>query len=623
MSSIIEESKKAKSRGFLSLFSNKKIIISLVMIIVVAVGAYFVKSKKSNTTTQVSSVKEWSVKVDDIVVAVDSEGQVVAEDGVELSFGVSDDNLEVKEVYVKEGDTVQKGDKIALADTDSLELSLNSAWTSYQSALADYNETMDGASDDDIQDAKDSIKSAEISLEQTKLSIENTKQSAEDSIYNAEQNVKDAKERMDDNKDVETSEDVKDAYRSLVDQIKAINLQFDGDLPESDDILGIDDKTINDEFEDNLGAKKVTSLSNAKASYIIVRDNKEGLDAEVVGLTYSSSYTKIDKLADLANDLLESMEKHLYDMQVMLKASIISSDLTQNELDGFISTINSNRSSNNSKISSLDTAIENVSDAKDSIDDYVEDYEETLRDLENTKADSERNIASAESNLVSKELSLEKAKRALEELTAPLTEAELASARSRLTSASVSLQKARNELDKATIISPIDGEIVQLNYKVGDIIVDDNEPVAVILNSETLFIKVNVEEADVSDLKVGQKAVAVFDALDELELEGEISFISLTSETSNNGIVTYEVRVLINNPSEKQIREGMTASIEFVSAEARDVLTIPVSAVRNVNGSPSVQLKATGGWTKVTTGFTDGKYVEVISGINEGDTLLY
>ena len=136
-----------------------------------------------------------------------------------------------------------------------------------------------------------------------------------------------------------------------------------------------------------------------------------------------------------------------------------------------------------------------------------------------------------------------------------------------------------------------------------------------------MFIEVNIEEADISKLAVGQKAYATFDALDELTLEGEISFISLTSKINNNGIVTYMVRVIFNK-GEHQIREGMTAYIDFVISEARDILIIPVDAVRNVGGKPSVQL-ISGEWTEVATGFTDGKKVEVISGLNAGDKILY
>ena len=70
------------------------------------------------------------------------------------------------------------------------------------------------------------------------------------------------------------------------------------------------------------------------------------------------------------------------------------------------------------------------------------------------------------------------------------------------------------------------------------------------------------------------------------------------------------------------IREGMSVYVEFVAAEAIDVLVVPVSAVKNVNGKPSVQMES-GEWKPVTTGFTDGKLVEIIKGLNPADKVLY
>lgn len=207
-------------------------------------------------------------------------------------------------------------------------------------------------------------------------------------------------------------------------------------------------------------------------------------------------------------------------------------------------------------------------------------------------------------------------------MVSPLTAAELASLRSSLTSAAISVDKAKNDYEKSILISPIDGEVALLNYKPGDIILTaDNKPMAAIINNETLFIEVNIEEADINKLKIGQKSYATFDALDGLRLEGEVTFISLTSETDNQGIVTYLVRVVFNNAGENQVREGMTAFVDFVTAEAKDVLVAPVDAVRNIEGKPSVE-STDGTWIPISTGFTDGEYVEVISGLNEGDKIF-
>ncbi|MCK5211881.1 efflux RND transporter periplasmic adaptor subunit, partial [Candidatus Parcubacteria bacterium] len=555
---------------------------------------------------------------------IESDGKVIAEDGVELSFSVSGTNLEVEEVFIKEGDKIKKGDKIATVKTETLELNVRSVYSSYLSALADYNQAMDGATSEQIADAADNVTSAEISLGQAQIALENTEQSAQKSIYDAEQDLKDAKEILDDNQDELTSEDVQDAYNSLVDTVKSISITLENILIDSDEIVGVDNKTINDDYEDFLGVKDVSSMSEAIGSYKDAKEGRDELNSYALSINASSAYPDVDAAAGQTNNTLETFESHLYDMQTLLDASIVSTGLTQTELDSFKSTINTNRTTINTKITSLRTLTDGVKDAKDSLEDYIDDYAEAQIDLANEQSDAERDIENAEANVRSKELSLEQAKRDHNDLLAPLTGQESALARSRLTSASVSLQKAQNELENATIISPIDGEVARLNYKTGDIIVDNStsDPVAVIINNDTLFIGVDIEEADINKIKVGQAVYAAFDALDGLRLDGEVSFISLTSKTNNSGIVTYLVRIVIMNKGDNQIREGMTAFVDFVTAEVKDILTVPVSAVRNVNDTPSV-LNINEEWVPVVTGFTDSKNVEIISGLSAGDKIIY
>ena len=607
MGSIIEESQKSRRR--IKFKINKKSIIVFIVLFLLATGAsaYFNRNQETNT---IKEQKEWTVKQGDLAVAIEADGKVVAEDGVELSFSVSGDNLEIEEVFVKEGDRVLKGDKIATVKTETLELNVRNAYASYLASLADYNDTMNGATEKQKSDALDKITSAEIALEQSKISLANTEQSAADSIRTAEKN-------LEDNQDTLTSKDVKDAYESLIETIKSINISLEDILRDSDEVLGIDNTDINKDYKYAIGASNTAILNKVKLTYNQASAELKKLDSLIINLNIYSPYSDIDLASSKASEILSIFEEHLYYMNGTLEASIINSEFTQSELNSFISTIASNRNTINTKITTLNTKIKDVDDAMESLEDYVIDYQNTI-------ADAERSIANAEASLHSKELSLEQAKRDYQDLIAPLTEAEKNAAYSKLTSASISLEKAQLDLNQATIVSPIDGEVAMLNYKTGDIIVNKStsDPVAVIINNDTLFIEVKIEEADINNIKVGQKANVTFDSLDDLELSGEVSFISLTSETNNSGIVTYLVRIVINDKGDVQIREGMTAFVNFITAGADNVLIIPVSAVSNVNNQPSV-MNESGEWISVVTGFTDGKNVEVISGLKVGDKIIY
>jgi len=617
--SILEESQKAK-RGFLSRFLKKKAVILIIVVLASATASYFYYSSQNQSKTTAATVRQATAAKEDLKIAVESSGKVVARDGVELSFPVSG-NLEVSKVYVKEGDKVKKGDKIAAVKTENLEFELRNAYASYQSALANFNSKKAAPTQSEIDKSKAAVDQAQISLNQAQISLDKTKSSASQSVANAQLALQTATNNLKIYQDTGDSEIVRDAYSSLLTTIKSVNLSAQKALSDSDAVLGVDNAGINDDFESVLGAKDSSSFNDAKNSYVQAKNGQIILDNSIAGLT-DSDYSALDAAATKANQMLITLQDHLSDMQRLLNATITFVNLSQSKLDGFKSTVSSDRSSINSAISSLTGATQSVRNAKSNLNSYQLAYDKAVNDLKVAKSQADQDISNANISLQSRQIALKQAQIDYNDLLAPALETDLASARAQLTSAAISVDKAKYNVSQATLTSPIEGVVSQLNYKEGDIILSDGaKSMATIINNDTLFIEVNIEEADISKLKVGQKAVATFDAIDGLSLEGEISFISLTSETSSNGIVTYLVRILLNQPGE-QIREGMTASVEFITAEAKNVLAIPVAAVRNIGGKPSVEL-ADGQVANVTTGFTDGKKVEISSGLNEGDVVTY
>ncbi|MBU4216750.1 efflux RND transporter periplasmic adaptor subunit [Candidatus Parcubacteria bacterium] len=630
MSSILEESRKA--RGINGVFQGgKKKIISVILILAIAGGAYYyyVNKKKDNTVAEVVK-KDWIVKKDNLKIAIQSDGKVVAEDGVDLSFSVPGDTLEVEDVFVKEGQKVKKGDKVASVKSNDLEFSLRSAYVSYQSALSGLELKQVGPTDDEIAKAKISIEQAKVSLDQSKISLDQLKMTVAQKIETAQNSITTAQNSLNLNQNVDNSLIIKNTYDDLVNTLKGTVIKIGNVLKDSDDILGVDNTYVNDDFENLLGVKDSNTLISAKNSYYQVSNLKNDLEPVVLVLNSASNQASIDSVVSKTKTTLNEMEKHLYSMQKMLDATITSSSFTQSELDSFKSTISSNRSTAVSELSSITNSMQSITTSKNSFDsaentlkNYQMAYDKAVADLDNTKKQAEKDIASAEAGIKSRETSLQQAQISYNELITPVRDIDLASARSQVTSAAISVDKAKYAMEQAILISPIDGEVSLLNYKKGDFIIkSDNKPVASIINNDTLFVEVKIEQADINKIKNGQKAYATFEALDSLRLEGEVAFVSLTSATDNNGIVTYVVRVVVNNNGETKIREGMTAQVDFVTAEKNDILIVPVTAVRNVNNKPSVELPD-GTWAPVVTGFTDGINVEIISGLKAGDKLVY
>lgn len=86
-------------------------------------------------------------------------------------------------------------------------------------------------------------------------------------------------------------------------------------------------------------------------------------------------------------------------------------------------------------------------------------------------------------------------------------------------------------------------------------------------------------------------------------------------------MVSYSANVLLSS-HDPRIREGMSVTAQFVTREKTGVLAVPVSAVRTVDKKPAVTLKD-GTVRSVTTGFTDAKMVEIVSGLSAGESVVY
>lgn len=379
-----------------------------------------------------------------------------------------------------------------------------------------------------------------------------------------------------------------------------------------------------------MGVRDHGALGDASASYETARNLKNQLEPMVLALNTASSKSDIDASIAKTRETLNALEKHLFSLQKTLDATITATGFTQSTLDGYKSEVISNRSSVVSELSGITNALQSITSSENSYNsaensskNYQMAYDKAVADLADTKKQNERDIANSEASLKSRQVSVQQAQISYDELIKPIRDIDLVSARTSVTSAAINVDKAKYAMEQAVLISPIDGEVSLLNYKKGDFIIkSDNKAVASIINNDTLFVEVKIEQADINKIKNGQKAYATFEALDGLKLDGEVSCISLTSGTDNNGIVTYVVRVVVNNKGESKIREGMTTQIDFVTAEKNDVLIVPVTAVRNVNNKPSVELPD-GTWLPVITGFTDGTNVEVISGLKIGDKIVY
>lgn len=194
--------------------------------------------------------------------------------------------------------------------------------------------------------------------------------------------------------------------------------------------------------------------------------------------------------------------------------------------------------------------------------------ERNRAELENASLEYDRNRKLFESKVLT-EIEFNTAKYAL------------AVAQANVKSAQVSLDRARRNLQYTSIEAPIDGIVVERNVDVG-------QTVAASLSAPQLFLIANdlsqlqilaaVDESDIGQIKVEQPVRFTVQAYPDENFSGTVNQVRLQSKTTEN-VVSYTVVVNVQNPSGKLL-PGMTATVEFLTGSAHDVLTVPNAALR-------------------------------------------
>ena len=205
-----------------------------------------------------------------------------------------------------------------------------------------------------------------------------------------------------------------------------------------------------------------------------------------------------------------------------------------------------------------------------------------------------------------------------------------------LRSAELRMSSAERNISHYTIDAPISGTIVDKKVKAGDKLSANDtamQNLCTIYDMSYLEMKLNVDELKIRSLEVGQEVDITADAVPGETYKGVISSI-LVAGTTANGSTSYPVTVRIDEMGE--LLPGMNATAKITTASVKNVLALPNAAlvrgsyVLVTKDSPSAanaetSMTAPDGYVyvKVTTGISDDDYIEVKSGLQEGDTIAY
>jgi len=176
--------------------------------------------------------------------------------------------------------------------------------------------------------------------------------------------------------------------------------------------------------------------------------------------------------------------------------------------------------------------------------------------------------------------------------------------------------------ERDTVYSPMKGTVLKIDVSEEEV-VDRTTALMTVADLESMEVKISVDELDINKIKLGQQASITSDVYPDEKFTGKVSKISMEGN-SQNGVTTYDVTIKLDD--RKSLMSGMNVNVEILAESRENVLTVPVGAVRRMQGEYMVSVKDSSGSVKnvkVELGLATKDKVEITSGLSEGDIVLY
>lgn len=592
---------------------------------------------------------EWDlVKSWDLIASLDTTYLEINVDKADIALKKAKADLEAKKNQYTSSDI-----KLSQDQLDSVKVNLENVKISWENDILNAKNALDSA-----QINYDSIANWQwdlINLSQVEVS------NAKIALDSAQKDLDSAKDNLSLIKNQET-EKYNNKLEDIITKIWA-NVSFNKEVLLDIDLLfwvTQNNKDKNDSFEDYLWAKDVTSKNLAISSFIEANDafnkfiekwkNYRSLDSDLL-----ESYSYLDE----SEEISRLINKSLWYSLETLKNSISSNPVfTEEQINSYINDYENKIESIKKEIHDLVEVRQLALEQKTNLDTKVDMQENTISSLElklelaksnlekansnqlvwessisdklalakkqldQAKTNYENSIKKSQNNLELAQKQIDIYETSLQAKTDLPSYSELAPYYTNIENANKSLEEAKKRLEDAVLRSPIDWKIVKVNGNIWSYVWWDKDLAFVtITNNNKFFIESYVEELDISRIKEESKVYLSFDAIDWLKLDWKVYYISDKSTTDNNWIVTYKVEISFD-PKDSWVREWMTTYVEYVTNEVKNAKIIPVWAVKPVDWKPSVQLEDWT-WIQVVTWFTDSKMVEIISGLEKWDKIIY
>lgn len=217
-----------------------------------------------------------------------------------------------------------------------------------------------------------------------------------------------------------------------------------------------------------------------------------------------------------------------------------------------------------------------------------------------------------------------------------IAEVDLMSSRESLQQARAQLEQQQDRLAKTRVYSPIDGTVTTLDIKVGETAIASSTNIPgsslmTIANPASIHTEVNVDEADIANVEIGQKARVFAIAYPDQPVEGVVEQIAVSAKVAEGQQgQSFAVKIRLLEPHKITLRPGMTCRAEIFTATRGGVLAAPIQAILVdedlttdvVRRDVFVNRDGRAVKVPVEVGIADDTYQEIVSGLSAGDEVV-
>ncbi len=578
--------------------------ITAVVIIIIAIGGYY-GVKRFNGNTPQTSYLTATVEKGTLITSVAGSGQVSASNQVDIKPKVSGD---ITKILVSASQQVKQGDVIAQLDATDAYKAVRDARTNLETAQLSLDKLKQPATDDSVQQAKNTIASAQASLDKLKLSQPTDYQNAQNTLQDAQATLNKAYQ------DAFTA--ISNAFINLPNTIYNLNdILYSDQISSTETSIGKGQLNYSALYNSTYITDQPKILSYQTTAENDYKTARTAYDTSIKDFNNASLYSDTNTIENLLAETLDTtkaISQAIKSESNYLNAWSNSRTLRNMSIFTQVTTYKTNLTTYTSQVNS---ALSNLSSSQSSIKNDKDAITTAQNNLKALDQNQPLDLAASEASLKEKQS-------ALANLLAGTDPLDLRSSELTVQQRQATLIDAQQQLVYYTITAPFDGIITTVNSKVGDPASSGTALATLITHQQ--IVKVSLNEVDVTKVKVGQKVNFTFDAIDGLNITGEVAEIDSLG-TVSQGVVTYNVKIVFDT-QDQRIKAGMSANATIITDVRTDVLTVPNSAVKtDVSGNNYVQILNSNGQPQnqpVTIGIANDSSIEIVSGLNEGDKII-